>query len=128
MEINWDAIKYIFQIPKDWYRYIHRKIHNAYGTLFIRVMDGEYGGMKIDIDKQAFKDAVEEAVDLNGYVKSVDDINPDENGNVKLDGYVKSVSDIKPDENGNVNLGENFLEPSDITTVGIVVGTDYKGE
>ena len=62
MEINWDAIKYIFQIPKDWYRYIHRKIHNAYGTLFIRVMDGEYGGMKIDIDKQAFKDAVEEAV------------------------------------------------------------------
>ena len=128
MEINWDAIKYIFQIPKDWYRYIHRKIHNAYGTLFIRVMDGEYGGMKIDIDKQAFKDAVEEAVDLNGYVKSVDDINPDENGNVKLDGYVKSVSDIKPDEKGNVDLGANFLAPSDLTTPGIVVGTDYKGE
>ena len=94
MEINWDAIKYIFQIPKDWYRYIHRKIHNAYGTLFIRVMDGEYGGMKIDIDKQAFKETVEDVIDLNGYVKSVDDISPDENGNVKLDGYVKSVSDI----------------------------------
>lgn len=128
MEINWDAIKYIFQIPKDWYRYIHRKIHNAYGTLFIRVMDGEYGGMKIDIDKQAFKDAVEEAVNLDGYVKSVDDINPDENGNVKLEGYVKSVSDIQPDENGNVDLGANFLAPSDITTPGIVVGTDYVGE
>lgn len=41
---------------------------------------------------------------------------------------MKSVSDIKPDENGNVNLGENFLEPIDITTPGIVVGTDYKGE
>lgn len=128
MEINWDAIKYIFQIPKEWYSYIHRKIHNAYGTLFIRVMDGEYGGMKIDIDKQLFKEAVEDVAGLNEYVKSVDDITPDENGNVKLEGYVKSVSDIKPDENGNVNLGENFLEPSDITTVGIVVGTDYKGE
>ena len=128
MEINWDSIKYIFQIPRDWYRYIHRKINNAYGTLFIRVMDGEYGGMKIDIDKTLFKEAVEDVAGLNEYVKSVDDITPDENGNVKLEGYVKSVSDIKPDENGNVNLGENFLEPSDITTVGIVVGTDYKGE
>ena len=128
MEINWNAIKYIFQIPKEWYSYIHRKIHNAYGTLFIRVMDGEYGGMKIDIDKQLFKEAVEDVAGLNEYVKSVDDITPDENGNVKLEGYVKSVSDIKPDETGNVNLGENFLEPSDLTTPGIVVGTDYKGE
>ena len=41
---------------------------------------------------------------------------------------MKSVSDINPDENGNVDLGANFLEPSDITTPGIVVGTDYKGE
>ena len=128
MEINWDAIKYIFQIPKEWYSYIHKKIHNAYGTLFIRVMDGEYGGMKIDIDKQLFKEAVEDVAGLNEYVKSVDNITPDENGNVKLEGYVKKVSDIEPDENGNVNLGENFLEPTDITTVGIVVGTDYKGE
>lgn len=128
MEINWDAIKYIFQIPREWYRYIHRKIHNAYGTLFIRVMDGEYGGMKIDIDKTLFKEAVEDVAGLNEYVKSVDDITPDENGNVKLEGYVKTVSDIKPDENGNVNLGENFLEPTDITTVGIVVGTDYVGQ
>lgn len=128
MEINWDAIKYIFQIPKEWYSYIHRKIHNAYGTLFIRVMDGEYGGMKIDIDKTLFKEAVEDVAGLDEYVKSVDDITPDENGNVKLEGYVKTVSDIKPDENGNVNLGENFLEPSDITTLGIVVGTDYVGQ
>lgn len=57
-------------------------------------MDGEYGGMKIDIDKNIFKETVEEVIDLNGYVKSVDDVNPDENGNVKLEGYVKSVSDI----------------------------------
>lgn len=108
MEINWDSIKYIFQVPKDWYSYIHRKIHNAYGTLFIRVMDGEYGGMKIDIDRGLFKEAVEDAVDL--------------------DGYVKSVNNIEPDENGNVDLDENFLEASDITTPGIEVGTDYKGD
>ena len=128
MEINWNAIKYIFQIPKEWYSYIHKKIHNAYGTLFIRVMDGEYGGMKIDIDKTLFKEAVEDVAGLDEYVKSVDDITPDQNGNVKLEGYVKSVSDIQPDENGNVNLGENFLEPADLTTPGIVVGIDYKGE
>lgn len=108
MEINWDSIKYIFQIPRDWFRYIHRKIHNAYGVLFIRVMDGEYGGMKIDIDKQVFKETVEDAI--------------------KLDEYVKSVNDVKPDKNGNVDLDTNFLEASDITTPGIVVGTDYKGE
>lgn len=108
MEINWDSIKYIFQIPREWYSYIHRKIHNAYGTLFIRVMDGEYGGMKIDIDRAIFKEAVEDAVDL--------------------DGYVKSVNNIEPDENGNVDLDENFLEASDITTQGIVVGTDYVGD
>ena len=108
MEINWDSIKYIFQIPRDWFRYIHRKIHNAYGVLFIRVMDGEYGGMKIDIDKQVFKETVEDAINL--------------------DEYVKSVNDVKPDKNGNVDLDANFLEASDITTPGIVVGTDYKGE
>lgn len=108
MEINWDSIKYIFQIPRDWFRYIHRKIHNAYGVLFIRVMDGEYGGMKIDIDKHVFKETVEDAINL--------------------DEYVKSVNDVKPDKNGNVDLDANFLEASDITTPGLVVGTDYKGE
>lgn len=108
MEINWDSIKYIFQIPRDWFRYIHRKIHNAYGALFIRVMDGEYGGMKIDIDKQVFKETVEDVINL--------------------DEYVKSVNDVKPDKNGNVDLDANFLKASDITTPGIVVGTDYKGE
>lgn len=128
MEINWDSIRYFFQIPRDWFRYIHRKIHNAYGTLFIRVMDGEYGGMKIDIDKQVFKETVEDAIALDEYVKSVDDVTPDENGNVKLEGYVKSVNDVEPDENGNVSLDANYLEPSDITTQGIVVGTDYNGE
>lgn len=128
MEINWDSIRYFFQIPREWFRYIHRKIHNAYGTLFIRVMDGEYGGMKIDIDKQAFKETVEDAIALDEYVKSVDDVTPDGNGNVKLEGYVKSVSGVEPDETGNVDLDANFLAPTDITTVGIVVGTDYKGE
>ena len=127
MEINWDYIKYIFQIPREWFRYIHRKIHNAYGTLFIRVMDGEYGGMKIDIDKTIFKETVEDAINLDGYVKSVDDVAPDKNGNVKLEGYVKSVNDATPDENGNVSLNANYLEPSDITTPGIVVGADYGG-
>ena len=91
-------------------------------------MDGEYGGMKIDIDRTLFKEAVEDVAGLNEYVKSVDNITPDENGNVKLEGYVKSVSGVEPDETGNVDLDANFLAPSDLTTPGIVVGTDYKGE
>ena len=128
MEINWESIKYIFQIPRDWYRYIHRKINNAYGTLFIRVMDGEYGGMKIDVDRTLFKEAVEDVAGLSEYVKSVDAIPPDKNGNVTLEGYVKSVSGVEPDEKGNVDLDANFLAPSDLTTPGIVVGTDYKGK
>lgn len=37
-------------------------------------------------------------------VKSVDGILPDENGNVQLSGFVKTIDDEGPDENGNISL------------------------
>lgn len=47
---------------------------------------------------------------LSGYVKSVNNTKPDENGNVELEipglsGVVYSVNHRYPDANGNVNLG-----------------------
>ena len=46
------------------------------------------------------------------YVRSINNISPDENGNVKvttsevdLTGIVKSVNNVQPDSNGNVTLG-----------------------
>lgn len=46
------------------------------------------------------------------YVRSINNISPDENGNVKvttsevdLTGIVKSVNNVQPDSNGNVKLG-----------------------
>lgn len=112
--MNWDGVKYIFQIPLDWYRGVHKWIENSYGTDFLTVTEGAYGGQRIGIDQNAFVAYVNEAI--SGDIS------------VDLSGYVKSVNDIKPDENGNVYLDENFLEASDITTPGIVVGTDYAGD
>lgn len=52
-------------------------------------------------------------VDLSEYVKSVNNIKPDKNGNVEikvssenvdLTGYVKSVNGVSPDERGNVEI------------------------
>lgn len=81
--INWDSIKYIFQIPISWYKDIHKKVFGAYGTNFIRVRDGEDGAMQIDVDEDSFKAAVAEASG-SGTVKSVDNVMPDDNGNVEL--------------------------------------------
>jgi hypothetical protein len=49
-------------------------------------------------------------------VKSINNITPDENGNVQLeietDSGVKTVNNIEPDENGNITLYglDNLLE------------------
>lgn len=43
--MNWDTIRYIFQIPLGWYKSIHDKVFNAYGTNFIKVRDGDDGAM-----------------------------------------------------------------------------------
>ena len=54
MNINWDSIKYIFQIPLKWYEDIHKRVFNSYGSDFIVVKEGYYGGTEIGIDSDGF--------------------------------------------------------------------------
>lgn len=102
--MDWDGIKYIFQIPISWYRKIHNMVFHAYGTNFLTVREGYYGGMEVGIDSDGFAAEVNRAVDLSGYVKTVDGQKPDLNGNVQLSGIVKTIDEQEPDENGNVDL------------------------
>lgn len=80
--MDWESIKYVFQIPVSWYRKIHNKVFNAYGTNFIQVKEGYYGGMEISLDEEAFNRQL--SGQLSGAVKSVDGVGPDEDGNVEL--------------------------------------------
>lgn len=108
--MNWDNIKYLFQIPVSWFRKIHNRVLKAYGTNFIVVKeDDENGGMHIDVDGDSFARAVKNAVDLSGVVYSVDGIAPDENGNVQLSGYVEKVNGATPDSNGEVSVDVGVL-------------------
>jgi hypothetical protein len=109
--MDWDSVQYIFQIPLDWYKGVHNWIENSYGTDFLTVSEGYYGGQRIGIDKDLFVDAVNDAVLSSG-----------------LSGYVKTVNNIKPDEDGNVDLDDNFLETTDIASPGLTVGLDYDDE
>ena len=102
--MNWDGIRYIFQIPLKWFEAIHKRVFNAYGTNFLTVRKGYYGGTEIGIDTQGFSDAV--ALLGYGKVKTVDGNEPDENGNVELSDVVKSVNGELPDANGDVDLGD----------------------
>lgn len=43
---------------------------------------------------------------IEGSVKTVNGIEPDEDGDVDLGAVVNSVNDVPPDANGNVDLGE----------------------
>ena len=102
--MNWDSIKYIFQIPLSWFKKIHHRVFNAYGSNFLIVRDGQYGGMEIAIDSDGF----DSAVGRLGYgkVKTVNDESPDANGNVDLGDIVHSVNGTSPDANGDVDLGD----------------------
>ena len=122
MSFNWDNIKYLFQIPFEWFKAIHDRVFGMYGTNFIVVREDEDGATQVDVDQDSFTRAVLNIagggvksvdgiypddngnVELFGYVESVDGIEPDDDGNVELSGYVKSVDDIEPDDNGNVEL------------------------
>ena len=78
--INWENIKYLFQIPLEWFKSISDKVFKAYGNNFIVVKDGDYGAMEIDVDPDAFSNAVLEVTgggSGGGTVKSVDGLAPD---------------------------------------------------
>ena len=137
MTINWENIRYLFQIPFGWFKAISDKVFNAYGTNFIIVKDGDDGGMQIDVDEDMFGQMVSANVDLSGVVRaisvdypneyytpdangvlsigtlgnvrSVNSTAPDSTGNVKLSGLVQSVNGITPDATGNVVMPEGVL-------------------
>ena len=99
--MNWDTIQYIFQIPLSWYKSIHNKVFKAYGTNFIKVRDGDEGGMQIDVDEATFNEAVMRVA--GGGVRSVDGITPDPDGNIPL-GAVRTINNEAPDANGNIDI------------------------
>ena len=115
MIMNWDNIKYIFQIPLEWYKAISNKVFKAYGTNFIVVKDGDDGAMQIDVDEDTFAQAVNQYA--SGTVKSVNNEFPDANGNVELTDIVKTINDIAPDEDGNVDLDDYYVTLSTDQTI-----------
>ena len=57
-------------------------------------------------------------VDLTGIVKSVNNVQPDSNGNINIEaGKVKTVEGIEPDENGNIQLGFEFSTEDYINSI-----------
>ena len=114
MSFDWEKVKYIFQIPLEWFKSIHRRVFNAYGSNFIVVKEGQYGGMEIGLDTEALKDDI----DLTGVVRSIDNTAPDGNGNIDLNGLgvVKKVNSVSPDQNGNVHIVVGNVDTVDHVT------------
>lgn len=56
--MTWDNIKYLFQIPLGWFKAIHDRVFNAYGTNFIVVREDEDGATQITVDDESFTQAV----------------------------------------------------------------------
>ena len=96
--MDWDGIKYIFQIPLGWYRKIDNMVFHAYGSNFLTVREGYYGGLEIGIDNQGFSDAVGQLG--YGKVKTVDGKEPDDNGNVSFN--LTGGKWLKSDANGHI--------------------------
>lgn len=78
---------------------------------------------------------------LRGFVRSVNGVMPDENGNVTIEvggeGTVKSVNGVKPDEDGNVKIDTgtegsvtsvNGVKPDEDGNVQIEVGSECECE
>lgn len=127
MNFSFDKIKYLFQIPLEWFKNVQERIFNAYGTNFITVKQGYYNGLEVGIDEQSFSAAVNEVIPPlpTSFVTSVNG----ENGDVTLGPIVNSVNGIEP-SNGNVNV--TFGNLPDIqnlpnTTLPIVVNVYWNG-
>ena len=87
-----------------WYTDIFKGISVSTG---IENNGNEYVEEYIDILEQWKQDVIENLGSGTGTVTSVNDIGPDENGNVKIelpDAGIKTVNGIAPDENGNVDV------------------------
>lgn len=101
--MDWDGIKYIFQIPLNWYRKVDNMIFHAYGSNFLTVREGYYGGLEVGIDNQGFSDAVGQLG--YGKVKTVDGHEPDENGEVSF--QLTASKWLKSNEQGHIETTDD---------------------
>ena len=125
--MNWDSIKYIFQIPLSWFKKIHNMVFKSYGTDFMTVKEGQYGGLQIGINNEQFDSrvaSIASTVTPSGVVKSVDGHNPDSNGAVSFgltsNKYVKTNSSghLTTDANNDVvTLPTNTSKISDTVKI-----------
>lgn len=122
--MNWDNIKYIFQVPLSWFKSIHDRVFGMYGTNFITVKADENGATQIAVDDDAFKQAVRSVG--GGTVSSVDGVPPDQNGNVPL-GAIRTINDDGPDQDGNIDIdfvkSVNNTSPDQNGNVNVTVDT-----
>lgn len=124
--MDWDNIKYIFQIPLSWFKAINSRVFKAYGQNFIEVREAQDGATEIGVKEDLFAQMVQAyAPSGGGDVSSVDGIGPDANGNVQLNA-VKSVDGNTPDANGEVML--NALTTSDLGAADGVCELDSNGD
>ena len=129
MNFSFDKVKYLFQIPLEWFKNIHERIFNAYGTNFITVKQGYYNGLEVGIDEETFSSAVNEVINIPALPTSIVTSVNGENGDVNLGPIVNSVNGIEPSD-GNVNV--TFQSLADIqnlpnTTLPIVVNVFWNG-
>lgn len=133
MKVDWDNIKYIFQLPLKWYSWIDTKIRHMYGADFINIKHNGYNdGIEVGVDYDSFANEVRKIAGQpeDGWVKSVDNNYPDEFGDVRTNSIkgidsgsqtyypdergivsvpfsstVQSVDNVPPDTGGNIQLG-----------------------
>lgn len=88
MVINLDNIKYIFQIPLQWYKKVHNACFKSYGEDYVKIDATDDGTNIISLDTERLDETIEEKIDEKiselGEVKSVDGHTPDESGDVSF--------------------------------------------
>lgn len=102
MIVNLDSIKYIFQIPLEWYKKAHNACFKSFGEEFIVVTPQDNGANKIGIDEPSFAAAVEKYA--QGKVKTVDGHEPDDDGDIDFN--LESEKWLKADEDGHISYSD----------------------
>lgn len=131
--MNWDNVKYLFQIPLSWFKSIHDRVFKSYGGNFITVKEGDDGGTEVSVNEDAFVAAVQAvAPSGGGTVTSVDGHNPDANGAVSF-GLTASKW-VKTDASGHLTTTNDTVvtvgssdTPVTVSNKKVVTGVSWNG-
>lgn len=120
MKLNWDNIRNIFQIPRQWFLDIQTKIEHAYGTNFIRVdVEGREGGIEIGVIEETFTNMVREiASSSSGNIVSVDGRLPNASG--QIDFGLQPTKWVKTDASGHLSYTDQEPISVDATRTGVL--------